>query len=54
MWGNNANDTSQNGIQLLFLIITLICVPLILFLKPLYIWLQKRKKEKKELFVSDF
>jgi V-type H+-transporting ATPase subunit a len=47
MWGNY-QDTSQNTIQIFILVVMLICVPMILCLKPLYLYCRQQKKALEE------
>ena len=49
MWGTYG-DTSQNSIQLGFLVISVLCVPLMLLPKPLHeIYCQKKSKNYKSM-----
>jgi V-type H+-transporting ATPase subunit a len=55
MWGYNYLTTSQNTLQFLILIISIICVPIMLCCKPLYIYLNNKKRliDVKESFEAD-
>ena len=48
MWGDDHISTSQNNIQLFILIISVVCLPLILCLKPIEIGCQNRRRIKNE------
>ena len=47
MWGESYENTSQNTIQLTFLVIAVLCIPLMLLPKPLYeIYCQRRRSHR--------
>lgn len=43
MWGNSPEDTSQNLIQLIILLVSVVCVPVMLIPKP---WIEIAKKNR--------
>lgn len=45
MWGNSPDDTSQNMIQLIILLISVACIPLMLIPKP-WIEISRMKKHR--------
>lgn len=40
MWGESVENTSQNSIQLVILLISVLCIPVMLIPKP---WIEIRK-----------
>jgi hypothetical protein len=45
MWGS-IGDTSQDGIQLFFFVISVLCIPLMLIPKPLYLIYCQKKQDR--------
>lgn len=46
MWGSTT-DTTQDQIQLFILIVAVLCIPVMLLVKPIYEIVKIRKKNKK-------
>lgn len=53
LWGQDNMDTSQNTIQLVVLVVSALCVPLILCLKPIFIYRQRKRRNAKEMLLRD-
>lgn len=48
MWGLTG-DTSQDNIQKFILVVALLCVPIMLLVKPIYMIKSHKQKPKKEV-----